>query len=133
MTLKKTNTEQPDFDRDLILAAFLVEAGEGLDVMEQSLMALEENTADVELLNDVFRVAHTIKGNAAALDLNELAQFAHKLEDLLDKLRQHEIEITHKVIDLLLKAVDELRVMVPAAASSDQITPAQQELRKKIA
>ena len=77
-----------DFDRDAVLASFLVESEEGLDVMEQSLMQMESNPSDPELLHTIFRVAHSIKENATSLELKELAGFAHVVEDLLDVLRE---------------------------------------------
>src|SRR5207302_6620734 len=76
-----------DFNREQVVAAFLAESEEGLQLMEQSLIALESE-ANPELLNDIFRVAHTLKGNASALEFTELAAFAHVMEDLLESLRK---------------------------------------------
>jgi two-component system chemotaxis sensor kinase CheA len=123
-----------DFDRKAVLASFLEEAREGLDVMEQSLLELESSSSSAELLPDIFRLAHTIKGNASALELNELARFAHVVEDLLDVLREQQAQVSKEVASLLLLAVDELRVMIPAAAAGKpDLTSQQQKLRKKIA
>src|SRR3954465_6835590 len=123
-----------DFDRSAILAAFLAESAEALRQVEHDLLELESNPADHELLHDIFRVAHTIKGNASALDLGALAGFAHVVEDLLEVLRNEESQITPALISLLLKATDALRVLVPeAVAGSAQLSPEQQELRKQIA
>jgi two-component system chemotaxis sensor kinase CheA len=123
-----------DFDRSAILAAFLAESAEALHQVEHDLLELESNPADHELLHDIFRVAHTIKGNASALDLGALAGFAHVVEDLLEVLRNEESQITPALISLLLKATDALRVLVPeAVAGSAQLSPEQQELRKQIA
>src|SRR5208282_3996359 len=123
-----------DFDRDAILSSFIAEAQEGLDLMEQSLLAMESSSGGPELLNDIFRVAHTIKGNASSLDLGDLKDFAHATEDLLDVLREQNTEVSANVISLLLKAVDELRALVTAsAAGTPQLTTEQQQLRKQIA
>jgi len=123
-----------DFDREAVLASFLVESEEGLDSMEQALVQMESSPSDPELLHSIFRVAHTIKGNATSLELGELAGFAHVVEDLLDIFReQHELP-SADLISLLLKAVDELRAMVStASAGRRELTPGQQELRKEIA
>jgi len=123
-----------DFDREAVLASFLVESEEGLDSMEQALVQMESTPSDPELLHSIFRVAHTIKGNATSLELGELAGFAHVVEDLLDIFReQHELPGAD-LISLLLKAVDELRAMVStAAAGRRELTPEQHELRKEIA
>jgi two-component system, chemotaxis family, sensor kinase CheA len=123
-----------DFDRDAILSAFVAETQEGLDLMEQSLLALESRSGGTELLDDIFRVAHTIKGNATSLELDDLKAFAHAIEDLLDVLREQNTEISADVISLLLRAVDELRALVIAlGAGSPRLTPEQQQLRKQIA
>jgi len=123
-----------DFDREAVVASFLVETDEGLGLMEQSLLEMESNPGNPELLPNVFRVAHTLKGNATALGFTELAGFAHVVEDLLDVLRQQPAHPGPELISLLLKAMDELRAMVPAAAAGAQkLTPAQQKLRKQIA
>ena len=81
MTQQEDNSGRMDFDLEAVLAAFLVEADEGLAAMEQSLIALESGTAGPDALHDIFRVAHTIKGNAAALQLGPLVGFAHEVED----------------------------------------------------
>src|SRR4051812_43482376 len=91
-----------DFDREAVLSAFIAETEEGLAAMEQSLIALESRTAEPDVLHDIFRVAHTIKGNASALELEPLALFAHEVEDLLESLRNQELSITEDVISLLL-------------------------------
>lgn len=123
-----------DFDREAVLSSFIVEAQEGLDLMEQSLLGMESSSAGPELLNDIFRVAHTIKGNATSLELEDLATFAHVTEDLLDVLRERNTEVGPEEISLLLKTVDELRALVTAAADGPpRLTSEQQQLKKRIA
>lgn len=123
-----------DFDRGAVLASFLVESEEGLDAMEQALVQMESNPSDLELLHTIFRVAHSIKGNATSLELPELAGFAHVVEDLLDVFREQQSLPGPELISLLLKAVDELRAMVSAAQSGPvQLTQHQHTLRKEIA
>ncbi len=122
-----------DFDRDAVLTSFVAETQEGLDLMEQSLLAMESRSGGTELLDDIFRVAHTLKGNATSLELDDLKSFAHAVEDLLDVLREQNAEVSAEVISLLLKAVDELRALVAATpAGSPKLTPEQQQLRKQI-
>jgi two-component system chemotaxis sensor kinase CheA len=126
--------EFSDFDRDAILASFLAESEEGLDVMEQALVQMESNPSEPELLHTIFRVAHSIKGNATSLQLTELSGFAHVVEDLLDVFREQQLLPTAELISLLLKAVDELRAMVSAAQTGPvELTSQQQNLRKEIA
>ena len=123
-----------DFDREAVLASFLVESEEGLDVMEQALVQMESTPSDPELLPNIFRVAHSLKGNATSLGLSELAGFAHVVEDLLDVFREQQAVPSADLISLLLKAVDELRSMVSAAkAGPRELTAKQQKIRKEIA
>jgi two-component system, chemotaxis family, sensor kinase CheA len=123
-----------DFDRDAVLTSFLAETQEGLDLMEQSLLAMESSSGGAELLDDIFRVAHTLKGNATSLELDDLKGFAHATEDLLEVLREQNADISADVISLLLKAVDELRALVATTTTGNpRLTPAQQKIRKQIA
>ena len=123
-----------DFDREAVLASFLVESEEGLDLMEQALVQMESSPSDPELLPNIFRVAHSLKGNATSLELRDLAGFAHVVEDLLDLFREQQALPSADLISLLLKAVDELRAMVSASKSGPQeLTRGQQSLRKQIA
>ena len=129
--------ELADFDREAVLASFLVESEEGLDLMEQALVQMESSPSDPELLHKIFRVAHTLKGNATSLELKELAGFAHVVEDLLDVFREQQALPTADLISLLLKAVDELRAMASSAATGLReltagLTAEQQNLIKKI-
>src|SRR5438270_1197032 len=123
-----------DFNREKIVASFLAESEEGLERTEQHLIAAETDPGHLELLDEVFRVAHTIKGNASALDFAELASFAHVMEDLLDALRTREIAPAREVISLLLHGVDALRALVPAAAEgNDRLSKSHRELKDAIA
>jgi two-component system chemotaxis sensor kinase CheA len=123
-----------DFDREKIVAAFLAESEEGLERTEQHLIAAETDPGNLELLDEMFRAAHTIKGNASALDFPQLAGFAHVIEDLLEALRKQELAISREVISLLLQGVDALRELVPAAAEgNDRLSSSHEELKKAIA
>jgi two-component system chemotaxis sensor kinase CheA len=123
-----------DFDRDQIIAAFIVETEEGLQRMEEILIAAEIAPMDPGLLDDIFRVAHTIKGNASLLEFTDLAEFAHVVEDLLEALRNRQIAVSQSLTSLLLNAVDVLRVLVPAASEgNDKLSESQQALKRRIA
>ncbi len=123
-----------DFDREAVLASFLAESEEGLDAMERVLVQMESSPPDPEHVHSIFRVAHSIKGNATSLELSELAGFAHVVEDLLDLFREQHTQPTGELVSLLLKAVDELRTMVStASAGNHELTHGQQDLRREIA
>ena len=102
--------------------------------MERVLVQMESSPPDPEHVHSIFRVAHSIKGNATSLELSELAGFAHVVEDLLDLFREQHSQPSGELISLLLKAVDELRSMVSTASAGNQeLTHGQQGLRREIA
>ena len=96
-------------DMEQFHQVFFEESLEGLDVMESSLMELQEGKADPEVVNSIFRAAHSIKGGSATFGFSAVAEFTHVLETLLDEVREETREITSEMIDLLLQSVDCLR------------------------
>jgi len=123
-----------ELERDAIVQTFLAEAEEGLAVMEEVLIALEVRGEDPELLGTVFRLAHTLKGNSASLGFDGLVRFCHALEDLLERLRERSVAVTSDLVALLLKSVDALRELVPAAVGgAEGLTAAQERLLDRLA
>lgn len=116
-----------ELDRAALLQSFLDESSEGLDEMEQALLGLEARADDAEAVRAVFRIAHTLKGNAMMLGLTALGGFAHSIEDLLDRVRGGKVEVTPPLINALLRAVDSLRQLVPAAAAGTHTLSAADE------
>jgi two-component system chemotaxis sensor kinase CheA len=118
-----------EIDRQAVLEVFLAETEETLGEMEAALLLLEERPGDDELLGQVFRVMHMLKGNAAALEFTEVSGVAHSIEDLLASIRNHDIAVDGEVVNLLLQAVDALRRMVSASVSGGEgLAPAQSEI-----
>ncbi len=104
-----------DVDRDALRRLFFEESEEGLLAMEHALLVLEDTPADTESLNTLFRVAHTLKGNAGSLGFADLAAMTHGLEDVLDRLRAGSLMLSRDVVDLLLTSLDILREMLREA------------------
>src|SRR5882724_12563987 len=94
--------------------AFFEESFEALDSMETALLKLDIGAPDKELVNTIFRVAHSIKGGSATFGFAEIASFTHTLETLLDLLRAGKMQVNASVTDLLLKSVDVMREMIRA-------------------
>jgi two-component system, chemotaxis family, sensor kinase CheA len=88
---------------------FFEEAGENLQRMEQLLLELDLAAADDEMMNAIFRCAHSIKGGAATFGFSDVAELTHEMETLLDKLRRHELALHARMVDVLLSAGDALR------------------------
>jgi two-component system chemotaxis sensor kinase CheA len=102
-------------DYAAVLEVFLAESQEGLAAMEQALLALEAQPDDEAQLQTLFRMAHTLKGNAASLGLADLATLTHALEDVLERLRSRESALTDDVVTLLLESLDALGEMLADA------------------
>jgi two-component system chemotaxis sensor kinase CheA len=94
--------------------AFFDESFEALDTMEASLLKLNVGAPEPELINTIFRVAHSIKGGSATFGFSEVASFTHTCETLLDELRGNRMQVTRPITDLLLKSVDVMRDMLRA-------------------
>jgi len=92
--------------------AFVAESEEGITELNNALLALESDPNDAEAMDSIFRTAHTLKGNGAAMGYDSVSNLAHEMEDLLDEIRSGEIEITPDLMDLLFDGVDYLGAMV---------------------
>ena len=99
------------FDKKKFIGKFVEEAKEHIDMLNNGILALENNPCNLEAMNQVFRSAHTIKGTSNILSLNEVSEVAHKLEDALGALRDKKIHMSKSLFDLLFKTVDTLTEM----------------------
>lgn len=100
-----------EIDLSQFHSVFFEESLEALDVMEQELLDLEEDS-DKESINTIFRAAHSIKGGSATFNFKEVADFTHVLETLLDEMRDGIRAVSKDVVDVLLESVDCLRGMI---------------------
>lgn len=96
-------------DMQEILEDFLVEAFELVEQIDHDLVELEANPEDLELLNRIFRVAHTVKGSSSFLNFDILTRLTHHMEDVLNKARRGELKITPDVMDVVLESVDDMK------------------------
>ena len=115
-----------DQDNDFIaeaLPAFISEAHEQIENLEQLLLQLEDAPEDRELLDALFRCAHTVKGSAGIFGLDAVVAFTHHVETLLDRLRAGQVMLTPALSTLLLQCNDQIRVLVDAARDSAGATP----------
>jgi two-component system chemotaxis sensor kinase CheA len=115
---------------DPLVQAFFEEATELLADFEAGLLELEDRPNDAELLNRIFRSAHTLKGNSSMLGFEEVAHFTHVLEDLLDQLRKGLKQATPRLVDTLLSSKDVVRGML-ARAEADAGGPAADEVAER--
>src|SRR5499433_2375688 len=101
--------------------AFFEESFEALDSMEAALLKLDIGAPEPELINTIFRVAHSIKGGSATFGFSDIASFTHSLETLLDELRSGGMQVTLAISDLLLKSVDVMRAMLKSTQAKQPI------------
>ena len=113
-------------------AAFVAEAEDGITDLNNALLALEADPEDSEAMDDVFRVAHTLKGNAAAMGYEGVSDFGHALEDLLDAVRQGEREVTPELMDLLFEGVDTVEAMVSEIADTGEVATDPSDLEGRL-
>lgn len=104
-----------------IIEDFLIESFELIDQLDQDLVELETRPKDLDLLNRIFRVAHTIKGSSSFLGFETLTYLTHNMEDVLNKARKGDLEITHEIMDVILESTDLMKALLESikATGSD--------------
>ncbi|MGZ8143217.1 MAG: chemotaxis protein CheA [Methylosarcina sp.] len=100
---------------------FFEECFEGLDAMESGLLNLDTGDIDAEVINTIFRGAHSIKGGSGTFGFNDVADFTHIMETLLDEMRDGQRKVTQPAIDVLLGSVDCLRTMLTLIQRGENI------------
>lgn len=101
-------------DMNEIHAIFFEESFEGVDTMEAGLLKLDAQSTDSELINTIFRAAHSIKGGAATFGFSAVSDFTHGVETLLDQLRSGQRQVSDELVGVLLASVDVIRDMLDA-------------------
>jgi two-component system chemotaxis sensor kinase CheA len=116
-----------DVDEE-ILADFLVEAGEILELLQEQLVELENNPEDSNLLNAIFRGYHTVKGGAGFLSLTELVDICHGAENVFDVMRNGQRTLTPELMDVILQATDEVVQMFDLVKAGEPLVAAEKSL-----
>ncbi len=101
-----------DCEDQELLEGFLTETTELLEKMDDDLVALEKAPDDMELLNGIFRSIHTVKGASSFLGFELLVKVTHKTEDVLNRLRKSELDVTPEIMDVILEATDLVKILV---------------------
>jgi two-component system chemotaxis sensor kinase CheA len=108
-------TTETDFELDEmkeIIGDFLIEADELIASLDNNLVTLESSPEDLNLLNEIFRAVHTIKGTSSFLGFEQVTTLSHKMEDILNKLRKAEIKVCPEIMDVSLEALDLLKLLL---------------------
>ncbi len=104
-----------------IINDFLTETEEVLDDLDQKFVELEQKGDDPDLLNEIFRAVHTIKGAAGFLGFQQIVDVSHQSESLMKRIREGELSMTRTIMDALLKAVDLLKILVGHVRAGDNV------------
>ena len=101
--------------------SFFEESAEHVETMETGLLALEQRPEDIDLLDRIFRAAHSIKGNSGMFNFTAIGGLTHKMENILDRLRNSQMVVTKPIIDLLLQGLDALKGLLDAAHGGEAV------------
>lgn len=123
-----TNTADQDFIA-AAMPAFISEADEQIEAIEGLLLELEQQPDNRELLDSLFRCAHTVKGSAGIFGLTRVVEFTHHVETLLDKMRDGQLALNPDINTLLLQCNDQIRFLVDTAADDAGDTQEQRDIR----
>ena len=99
-------------DTSQYMDMFLEEAMDNLQTLNESLLQLEQEPDNIDKVNEIFRVAHTIKGMAATMGFNKVTELTHKMEDVLSEFRDGQLKVTQDVVTVLFKCLDTLEQMI---------------------
>ncbi|MDS0474126.1 Hpt domain-containing protein [Natrinema sp. 1APR25-10V2] len=103
------------------LTDFVQESEERITELNNALLTLERDPDDEEAMENIFRIAHTLKGNCGAMGLESASDLAHAIEDLLDAVRRDDLEVTPELMDIVFDGVDELETMIDEVAATGEI------------
>ena len=101
-----------DPNNEELLKDFFSEAQMQVDTLEQNILILENEGANKDAVDEIFRAAHTLKGGSATVEMMELSRFTHLVEDVLDAIRSDQVAITEEATDALLSAIDVIKEML---------------------
>ena len=108
-----------DPQNEELLQDFFTEAGLQVEALESNILVLENDIGNQDAVDEIFRAAHTLKGAAGTVQMTELSDFTHLVEDLLDRIRDGEVTVTADLTDSLLQAIDVIKAMIDARSQGD--------------
>lgn len=111
---------------------FLEDTKEQITKLNNHMLELESNPENEKSIKEIFRIAHTIKGNSASVGLNKISELAHAMEDLFDDIRNEEVKVTSKMMDSLFNGLDMIESMVNELETQDEIISNPNDLMKEI-
>ena len=105
-----------DPNNEELLKDFFAEAEQQVETLESNILVIENDPSNHEAVDEIFRAAHTLKGGSATVEMTELSEFTHKVEDVLDAIRSDKLSVDEDVVDVLLSSIDIIKAMLEARA-----------------
>ncbi|AYE36519.1 chemotaxis protein CheA [Borrelia turcica IST7] len=121
-----------DSENEELLEIFFEEAQNLVDTLEENIMSLEDDPNNAETIDEIFRAAHTFKGSSASVDMMELSEFTHVVEDVFDAIRDNKLKICNNLVDLLLNSLDVIKGMLDARLNGNIYSEDVSELKSKL-
>ena len=121
-----------DSSNEELLKDYFSEAEQMIDNLESNILAIESDPNNHDAIDEIFRAAHTLKGNSAAVEFSEVAHFAHTMEDLLDEVRSDKVHVNGDIVDVLLSALDMIKTMLESRQNGSVYEDGVDELSAKI-
>jgi len=121
-----------DANNEELLKDYFSESEQMVDNLESNILAIEQDPNNHDAIDEIFRAAHTLKGNSATVEFTEISHFAHTMEDLLDEVRSDRVKVTEDVVDTLLTALDVIKAMLEARTNGSVYGESVDEISNKI-
>lgn len=121
-----------DANNEELLKDYFSEAELMVDNLESNILAIENDPNNHDAIDEIFRAAHTLKGNSATVEFSEISTFAHTMEDLLDEVRSDRVKVTEDVVDTLLNSLDIIKAMLEARQNGSVYGESVEEISNKI-
>ena len=121
-----------DANNEELLKDYFSEAELMIDNLESNILAIENDPNNHDAIDEIFRAAHTLKGNSATVEFSEISHFAHTMEDLLDEVRSDRVKVTEDVVDTLLTALDVIKAMLEARQNGSVYEESVEDISNKI-
>lgn len=121
-----------DINNEELLKDFFSEAEMQVEQLESNILVIENDPANHDAVDEIFRAAHTLKGGSATVEMMELSSFTHVVEDLLDEIRNGSVAVTEDVIDVLLDSIDVIKAMLEKRSNGEVYQEDVSELEERL-
>ncbi len=125
-----------DVNNEELLKDFFSEAELQVETLESNILVLENDPTNSDAVDEIFRAAHTLKGGSATVEMTELAEFTHAVEDVLDEMRSNTIQVSEEIIDVLLSSIDIIKSMLEERANGsiyeENVDPIKEKLHSYV-